>query len=239
MRSGAQPPIGSTWELGSVSEPRPPVGCSPRVRPFPPPPPPEVAFLCSALPRYYDLIRLLTRVHARRTAFAFPSRPGTRPGTGETSQVPRKELLHVHKVSDCARFFPWKPLRHGTMLPSRQRTRSAPRNETRFAAQYLARGLPCERFTAALANRVSCITRGRGGWLNLPRGGLAPPILCQLPGALGSGSRAAVGRSSRGPALDGKAPEPDMNWGHARTGTRGTNYHKRPLAIRLARASSG
>jgi hypothetical protein len=22
----------------------------------------------------------------------------------ETSQIPRKELLHVHKVSDCARF---------------------------------------------------------------------------------------------------------------------------------------
>src|SRR6266446_5950931 len=35
MRSGAQPPIGSTWHLGSVSEPRPPVGCSPRARPFP------------------------------------------------------------------------------------------------------------------------------------------------------------------------------------------------------------
>src|SRR5258708_24883815 len=64
------------------------------------------------------------------------------------------------------------------------RTRSAPRNLTRFAAQYLARGLPCERFTAALASRNSCITRGRGGWLDLPRGGLAPPILCQLPGAL-------------------------------------------------------
>src|SRR5215469_7639583 len=45
--SGAQPPIGSTWQLGSVSAPRPPVGCSPRVRPFPPRPPPEVAFLCS------------------------------------------------------------------------------------------------------------------------------------------------------------------------------------------------
>src|SRR5580693_4125047 len=45
-----------------------------------------------------------------------------------------------------------------------------------------------ERFTAALANRTSCITRGRGGWLDLPRGGLAPPILCQLPGALGDGS---------------------------------------------------
>ena len=82
MRSGAQPPIGSTWHLGSVSEPRPPVGCSPRVRPFPPRPPPEVAFLCSALPRYYDLIRLLTRVHARRVAIAFPSRPGTSAGHG-------------------------------------------------------------------------------------------------------------------------------------------------------------
>jgi hypothetical protein len=49
---------------------------------------------------------------------AFPSRPGTSPGTGETSQVPRKERLHVHKVSDCARFFPCKPVRHGMMLPS-------------------------------------------------------------------------------------------------------------------------
>src|SRR5258708_16415689 len=69
---------------------------------------------------------------------------------------------------------PWE------MLPSRQRTRSAPRNSTRFAAQYSARGLPCERFTAVLADRTSCITRGRGSWLDLPRGGLAPPILCQL-----------------------------------------------------------
>src|SRR5271168_5472451 len=36
---------------------------------------------------------------------------------------------------------------------------------------------------------TSCITRGRGGWLDLPRGGLAPPILCQLPGALTHGSK--------------------------------------------------
>src|SRR5271165_2424771 len=73
------------------------------------------------------------------------------------------------------------------------RTRSAPRNWTRFAAQYLARGLPCERFTAALASRTSCITRGRGGWLDLPRGGLSPPILCQLPGALSFGSDVHTG----------------------------------------------
>jgi hypothetical protein len=51
-------------------------------------------------------------------AFAFPSRPGTCPGTGETSQVPDNELLHVHKVYDCARFSPCKPIHHGTMLPS-------------------------------------------------------------------------------------------------------------------------
>jgi hypothetical protein len=54
------------------------------------------------------------------------------------------------------------------------------RSSRRIAAQCLARGLPCERFTAGLADRISCITRGRGGWLDLPRGGLSPPILCQL-----------------------------------------------------------
>src|SRR3979409_637238 len=128
MQSGGQPPIKSTWYLGSVSEPRPPVGCSPRVRPFPPRPPREVAFLCSALPRDYGLIRLLIRVHARRPAMAFPSRPGTSPGTGETSQVPRKELLHVHKVSDCARFFPCKPFAMGRCCLLFLRIRSAPRN---------------------------------------------------------------------------------------------------------------
>jgi hypothetical protein len=60
-----------------------------------------------------------------------------------------------------------------------------------FLAQYLARSLPYERFTAAVASNISCITRGRGGWLDLPRGGLPPPILCQLPGALRDGSTAA------------------------------------------------
>src|ERR1700737_3474327 len=30
------------------------------------------------------------------------------------------------------------------------------------------------RVEDALASRASCITRGRGGWLNLPRGGLPP-----------------------------------------------------------------
>src|SRR5216684_1684556 len=105
MRSGAQPPIGSTWPLGSVSEPRPPVGCSPRVRPFPPRPPPEVAFLCSVLPRYTTSSDFSPAYMLG--VWLLPSRAGPAqvPGTGETSQVPRKELPHVHKVSDCARFF--------------------------------------------------------------------------------------------------------------------------------------
>src|SRR6202521_5107948 len=72
------------------------------------------------------------------------------------------------------------------------------RSSRRTAAQYLACGLPCERFTAALASRTSCITRGRGGWLDLPRGGLSPPNLCQLPGARRCGSSAPdLGRQRR------------------------------------------
>src|ERR1700757_1585188 len=60
---------------------------------------------------HYGLIRLLIRVHARRAASAFPSRPGTSPGTGETSQVPYKGLRHMHGVSDCARLLVAKPFR--------------------------------------------------------------------------------------------------------------------------------
>jgi hypothetical protein len=43
------------------------------------------------------------------------------------------------------------------------------------------------------AARASCVMGTaqrvfrRGGWLDLPRGGLSPPILCQLPGALWRG----------------------------------------------------
>jgi len=45
--SDAQPSFGSTRHFGSVSEPRPPNGCSPWVRPFPPRLPPRVASPCS------------------------------------------------------------------------------------------------------------------------------------------------------------------------------------------------
>ena len=110
-----------------------------------------------------------------------PSRagPAQGPGMDETSQVPRKERLHVHKVSDCARFFSCKPFAMRRCCLLFNGTRSAPRNWTRFAAQYLARGLPCERFTSALAGRRASLGVGAVGY-SLPREGLAPPILCQL-----------------------------------------------------------
>src|SRR5881396_892641 len=50
------------------------------------------------------------------------------PDTDETSQVPCKELLHVHKVSDCARFFPCKPFAMGRCCLLFNGRRSAPRN---------------------------------------------------------------------------------------------------------------
>src|SRR5215831_3986494 len=128
---------------------------------------------------------------------AFPSRPGTR--VREWMRPPR---FRAKNVSTCTR----SPTARGSFHASQYvmgrccllflRIRSAPRNWTRFAAQYLAHGLPCERFTAALASRTSCITRGRGGSLDLPRGGLSPPILCQHPGALrvGSGTEKVINR---------------------------------------------
>ena len=73
-----------------LSGPRPPVGCSVGWGPSLHDLRRKLPSIVRSLPRYYDFIRLLIRVHARRTAFAFPSRPGTTPGTGETSKVPRR-----------------------------------------------------------------------------------------------------------------------------------------------------
>src|SRR6202795_615172 len=146
------------------------------------------ALIVRPLHRYYSLVRLLIRVHAHRSAFACMSRTGMPCRTRMRPPRFRAKNFSTCTRSSTARGSSMQANTPWEMLPSRLRTRSAPRNWTRFAAQYLARGLPCERFTAALASRTSCITRGRGGWLDLPRGGLSPPILCQLPGALRSGS---------------------------------------------------
>src|ERR1700724_3141868 len=89
-----------------------------------------LTLLIHALPSaHYGLIRLLIQVHARRAAYRLPEPARhTSPGMDETSQVPRKELLHVHKVSDCARFFPCKPFAMGRCCLLFNGMRSAPRN---------------------------------------------------------------------------------------------------------------
>src|SRR5262249_43183470 len=114
----------------------------------------------------YAAVRLLTRVHAHRSAVAFMGRSGWWPDTNEVSQVPTKGRLHVHGVSDCARLLVRKPFARGGCCFPAKRTASAPRNSTRFAAQSPARGLPCERFELALAGSPR-ITQGRRGWLGL------------------------------------------------------------------------
>jgi hypothetical protein len=112
------------------------------------------------------IVAVGTRISPRPRAarrLAEPARH-TSPGMDETSQVPRKELLHVHKVSDCAGFFPCKPVRHGTMLPSLQRKEIGTSELDPFR-----RWSPCERFASALAGRRASLGV-RGGWLDLPVG---------------------------------------------------------------------
>ena len=58
-------------------------------------------------------------------------------------------------------------------------TRSAPRTSATFAAQYPAHGSPCERFTCTLTSTGALHGAGAVGW-TLLRGGLPPPILCQV-----------------------------------------------------------
>src|SRR5712671_6947225 len=96
MQSGGQPPIKSTWYLGSVSEPRPPVGCSPRVRPFPPRPPPEVAFLCSVAS---SVLRPHPTSHPRTRSACGYCLPEPSHGEWLAWEEPRAvgDLVHVEK----------------------------------------------------------------------------------------------------------------------------------------------
>jgi hypothetical protein len=71
----------------------------------------DVTRHCSRLHRYNAAVRLLTRVHAHRSAIAFMGRSDVPPDTGEVSQVPYKGRLHVHGVYDSARLLVAKPLR--------------------------------------------------------------------------------------------------------------------------------
>jgi hypothetical protein len=158
---------------------------SPRPAAFPPPSPPPMllgivrGFLGTMQPSdsssaCMPIVRLLPSWAG----------PACSPDTNEVSQVPYKGRLHVRGVSDSARFLVRKPFARGGCCFPANRTASAPRNSTRFAAQYPARGIPCERFKLSLA-ASPCITRGRGGWLGLtPWKTLTSYPLPASPGAL-------------------------------------------------------
>jgi hypothetical protein len=117
--------------------------------------------------------------------------PAFWPDADGVSQFPCKGRLHVRGVSDSARLLVRKPFSRGRCCLLIKRTRSAPRNSTRFAAQYPAHGRPCERFKLSLA-ASPCITRGRRGWLGLTPWTCTSYPLPACPGALPSGSRARM-----------------------------------------------
>src|ERR1700674_5834824 len=167
------------------------------------------ALIVRPLHRYYSLVRLLIRVHAHRSAFACMSRSGMPCRTRMRPPRFRAKNFSTCMGSQTARGPPTQAIARVWYCLLFPGTGSAPRNWTRFAARYPAHGLPCERFTAALADRTSCITRGRGGWLDLPRGGLSPPILCQLPGALRVGSEPASRAAKK---VGDSRPQPRQIW---------------------------
>jgi hypothetical protein len=86
----------------SVSEPRPPVGSFPWVRPFPPRPPLRVASLCSVAS---SVVRPHPTSHPRACSRLLPSRAG--PANFRAWMRPLRFRAKNYKVSDCARFIPW------------------------------------------------------------------------------------------------------------------------------------
>src|SRR3982074_3815664 len=120
--SDAQPLFGSTRYFGSVSEPRPPNGCSPWVRPVPPRLPPGVASPCSVAsqvlwPRRtsHPLTCSACGLSPSRAGPAHESgHGGDRPGSAQRTS-PRAQGLRLRDV------LPMQAIRHGTMLPSLQR----------------------------------------------------------------------------------------------------------------------
>jgi hypothetical protein len=128
LRSDAPLPLGSTWLLGSASEQRPFVSCFPWVRPFPPRPPLEVAFHCSIAS---SVLWPHPTSHPRtHSAYGLsPSRAGPAHTSGHGWDLPGsdKERLHVHKVSDCARFISCEPFAMRRCCLLLLGTRSAPR----------------------------------------------------------------------------------------------------------------
>ena len=84
---------------------------------------------------------------------SYYDRPEFLSGCDEISQVPYKERLHVHGVYDCARCVDNLPFVSSPLLSSASYNRIDTLNlNYRFAAQYPAHDLPCQRFTSTLTS---------------------------------------------------------------------------------------
>ncbi len=75
--------------------------------------------------------------------------PGVR---GGISRLPCKQLPYVHRVSRPRGGGIVLAIANGSMLPSDPTTTSAPRSHFPFAAHYLARTYPCQRFACTLTS---------------------------------------------------------------------------------------
>ena len=129
------------------------------------------------------VVGLLIHVHAYRSAFALmsptgmPCRSRTRP-----PRFRAKNFFVCTRSIDCARSVPCKPVRHGRCCPLFNRTRSAPRHWTRFAAQYcpwmedVRRGIedqvsPRPRRTRSSPSLYRAVLQGKDRHVSLPSQG--------------------------------------------------------------------
>src|SRR5215467_10664206 len=138
------------------------------------------ALVVRPLHRYYSLVRLLIRVHAHRSAFAFMSRSGV-----PCRSRMRPPRFRAKNFSTCARSPTARgsPLQANTrweMLPSLQQNAIGTSELDPFRSSILGPWSPLGTLHVG-PRGTPRITRGWDGWLDLSHGGLSPPILCQLP----------------------------------------------------------
>jgi len=111
----------------------------------------------------------------------------------ETSQVPRKERLHVLKVFDCARFISCKPfaMRRCCLLVSALDRHLGIGPVSQLNTRPVVSPVNASRLASRTEPRAS-LGVGAVGY-SLPREGLSPPILCQLVLALAARVESRMG----------------------------------------------
>jgi hypothetical protein len=183
--SDAPPPIGSTWQLGSVVRTTAVCRLFPLGEALP-----STTSAGSCLPLFDRFLGSMASSDFSSTCMLgvrhLPSRagPAKMPGVDETSRVPRKERLHVLKVFDCARFISCKPfaMRRCCLLVSALDRHLGIGPVSQLNTRPVVSPVNASRLASRTEPRAS-LGVGAVGY-SLPREGLSPPILCQLVLAL-------------------------------------------------------